>query len=287
MLIDWFTVAAQIVNFLILVYLLKRFLYEPILRHMQEREEKIKGRLQEAAEKEATAEEKIETYRAKEEALEDERAAKLRKAEEEAEQRQKELLNEAREEAEDARRRWLEALEREKQSFGRELKQRTCRQILELTRRALQDLADQSLNNRLAAVLLQRLEGLEKNDRKKLAQAGGEGIAVRSSFELEATEKRRITTVLHQICGKQAEVDYQVDPEYPLGIEASAGSLRLAWSVAGYLDELQENVLALLEEKHQQAQEDQAEEKRKDQEQSDEEQPQAASRNQDDSRQSE
>ena len=272
MLIDWFTVAAQIVNFLILVYLLKRFLYEPILRHMQEREEKIKGRLQEAAEKEATAEEKIETYRAKEEALEDERAAKLRKAEEEAE---------------DARRRWLEALEREKQSFGRELKQRTCRQILELTRRALQDLADQSLNNRLAAVLLQRLEGLEKNDRKKLAQAGGEGIAVRSSFELEATEKRRITTVLHQICGKQAEVDYQVDPEYPLGIEASAGSLRLAWSVAGYLDELQENVLALLEEKHQQAQEDQAEEKRKDQEQSDEEQPQAASRNQDDSRQSE
>ena len=31
MLIDWFTVAAQVVNFLILVWLLKRFLYQPIL----------------------------------------------------------------------------------------------------------------------------------------------------------------------------------------------------------------------------------------------------------------
>ncbi|NLX99005.1 MAG: hypothetical protein GXY83_22905 [Rhodopirellula sp.] len=29
--IDWFTVAAQVVNFLILVWLLKRFLYKPIL----------------------------------------------------------------------------------------------------------------------------------------------------------------------------------------------------------------------------------------------------------------
>jgi F-type H+-transporting ATPase subunit b len=31
MLIDWFTVGAQVLNFLILVWLLKRFLYGPIL----------------------------------------------------------------------------------------------------------------------------------------------------------------------------------------------------------------------------------------------------------------
>ncbi len=48
MLINWFTVLAQIVNFLILVYLLKRFLYGPIIRAMQEREKKIARRLQDA-----------------------------------------------------------------------------------------------------------------------------------------------------------------------------------------------------------------------------------------------
>ena len=31
MLIDWFTVAAQVVNFLVLMWLLKRFLYKPIV----------------------------------------------------------------------------------------------------------------------------------------------------------------------------------------------------------------------------------------------------------------
>jgi F-type H+-transporting ATPase subunit b len=41
MLIDWFTVAAQVVNFLILVWLMKRFLYKPILHAIDEREKRI------------------------------------------------------------------------------------------------------------------------------------------------------------------------------------------------------------------------------------------------------
>ena len=41
MLIDWFTVSAQVVNFLILVWLLKRFLYRPILNAIDAREKRI------------------------------------------------------------------------------------------------------------------------------------------------------------------------------------------------------------------------------------------------------
>ena len=45
MLIDWFTVAAQAVNFLILVWLLKRFLYKPVLAAVDEREKRITAQL--------------------------------------------------------------------------------------------------------------------------------------------------------------------------------------------------------------------------------------------------
>ena len=41
MLIDWFTVAAQAINFLILVLLLRRFLYGPIVKAMDDREAAI------------------------------------------------------------------------------------------------------------------------------------------------------------------------------------------------------------------------------------------------------
>ncbi len=48
MAIDWITVSAQIVNFLILVWLLKHFLYQPIIRAMDRREQRVSERLNEA-----------------------------------------------------------------------------------------------------------------------------------------------------------------------------------------------------------------------------------------------
>ena len=54
--IDWLTVAAQIVNFLVLVWLLQRFLYRPITTAMRRREERIETLLAEAREARETAE---------------------------------------------------------------------------------------------------------------------------------------------------------------------------------------------------------------------------------------
>ncbi len=48
MLIDWFTVGAQALNFLILVWLMKRFLYKPILNAIDAREKKIAAELADA-----------------------------------------------------------------------------------------------------------------------------------------------------------------------------------------------------------------------------------------------
>jgi dTDP-4-amino-4,6-dideoxygalactose transaminase len=47
MLIDWFTIAAQVLNFLILVWLMKRFLYKPIILAIEAREKKIAEELAE------------------------------------------------------------------------------------------------------------------------------------------------------------------------------------------------------------------------------------------------
>ena len=58
MLIDWFTVLAQLVNFLILVWLLKRFLYRPILDAIDAREKRIAAELADADAKKDDAEKK-------------------------------------------------------------------------------------------------------------------------------------------------------------------------------------------------------------------------------------
>ena len=62
MLIDWFTVSAQVVNFLILVWLMKRFLYKPILHAIDAREQRIATELADADAKRAEAEKEREKF---------------------------------------------------------------------------------------------------------------------------------------------------------------------------------------------------------------------------------
>ena len=78
MLIDWFTVGAQALNFIILVWLLKRFLYKPILNAIDAREKLIAAKLADADAKEAGAQKERDEFQHKNEAFDKQRAAATR-----------------------------------------------------------------------------------------------------------------------------------------------------------------------------------------------------------------
>src|SRR5271165_4877827 len=96
MLIDWFTVAAQAVNFLILVWLMKRFLYKPILHAIDEREKRIATELANAGKKKAEAQKESDDFKHKNEEFDKQRAALLSKATDDAKAERQRLLDEAR-----------------------------------------------------------------------------------------------------------------------------------------------------------------------------------------------
>ena len=99
MLIDWFTVAAQALNFLLLVWLLKRFLYQPVLDAINAREQRIALQLADAAAKEAAASKERDEFARKNTEFDSQRAALLAKASEEAKAELQRLLEQARKEA--------------------------------------------------------------------------------------------------------------------------------------------------------------------------------------------
>ena len=96
MLIDWFTVGAQALNFLILVWLMKRFLYKPILHAIDAREERIAKELADADAKKAEAQKERDEFEHKNEEFDQQRAALLSKATDEAQAERQRLLDEAR-----------------------------------------------------------------------------------------------------------------------------------------------------------------------------------------------
>ncbi|MFW6083626.1 MAG: F0F1 ATP synthase subunit B, partial [Gemmatimonadota bacterium] len=97
--IDWFTFVAQVLNFLILVLLLRRFLYRPVLRVIEEREEGIRSRVREAEEDREGARRAAAAAREREAEIESERKERLRAVETDVAAIRRELLEEAREEA--------------------------------------------------------------------------------------------------------------------------------------------------------------------------------------------
>ena len=145
MLINWFTVVAQIVNFLILVVLLKYLLYNRIIKAMDERERKIQLRLKEAEEKEQAAEREVESLREKNRDFDEQREKMLAQAKEEAETRRRDLTQEARQAVTNLRLVWQEAIQREKESFIQDLRKMAATQVYAIARKAFEDLADAAL----------------------------------------------------------------------------------------------------------------------------------------------
>ncbi|XKE46235.1 hypothetical protein LG302_03565 [Halomonas organivorans] len=241
--IDWVTVSAQIVNFLILVWLLKRFLYRPVLRAMDRREQGIRERLRQAGERERDAEGCLQAYREQQADLERRREALLEAAREEAEQTRHRLLQEAR--AEVARRRedWQRQLDAEREDVLRRLGQRSLAAVEALARRALHDLAGAGLEAQLIEVFIERLSALDSETRQRLAR--GEGpLHIATSFTLSPALEERLIAAVHRHLELEPSADVSVSRSTSLicGIELIRDGRRLGWSLADYLDELHDRV---------------------------------------------
>jgi F-type H+-transporting ATPase subunit b len=246
MLIDWFTVGAQVVNFLILVWLMKRFLYRPILDAVEKRRKEIASALAEAeADKERARAERDEFHSRKED-FERQRAGLLEEARTRAAEERRRLMEEAREEAEEARARQRDALERERQSLGEDIARRTREEVFAIAGRALEDLAGSDLEKRIGEVFAGRLRNLDEQTREDLAAAmrASSGPVVRSAFDLSEATRSALADALNETFG--VEATYRTEPDMSGGFEILFGHRKLAWSIDGHLEDLRKSVEGML-----------------------------------------
>jgi F-type H+-transporting ATPase subunit b len=250
--LNWFTLVAQIVNFLILLYLLKRFLYGPVIDMMDKREQKIAARLQEAEEKHNEAEQQAERYRQQRRELEEERGERLTAIQEEVEARRKDLLKEAHEEVQKKKQDWQEALQREQDAFMQELRQRLGREATEVARRALQDLADVQVEQRMADLFVTRIQELDPTERDEISESIQESdgkIVIRSTFELPEEMQQRITDAVQSQIMDEGGLDarFETSPDLISGIEMQVDGYQVAWTIRDYLDHLEQQIRRAIE----------------------------------------
>lgn len=248
--IDWFTFGAQIVNFLILVALLKKFLYRPILNAMQEREANIALRLEEADRKSEEAAKAAAEYAAKMQHLESTREDLLAEASRDVDQWREDSLRQARHDVDETRTEWQKALQRERRQFLGELRERAVRQVHAITRQTLLNLADSSLEERVTAVFLEYLQQLDADQLTKFRRVVVDHpgpVTIRSAFPLSDEAQATIRQTLSETFHSQLSTDYEVAPDLICGIELTAGDHKLSWNIDEYLENLEQTFSIALE----------------------------------------
>lgn len=249
--IDWFTVFAQLINFAILVWLMKRFLYQPILDAIDAREKRIAAELQDAATQQADARRERDTYHHKNEAFEAQRAARLGEVTQEARAERQRLFEEARQAAEALRARRQEALRADARQLNQALVRQTQQEVFAITRRVLADLATASLEERLCQVFIRRLDEMDASARQRLGEAlatAANPALVRSAFELPEAQRVAIKHALDETFVVDVALRFETAPELISGIELSVNGQKVAWSIDEYLASLERGVGELLNE---------------------------------------
>ena len=249
MLVDWFTVIAQVVNFVILVWLLKRFLYQPILRAIDAREQRIASALADADAKNAEAQKERDEFQHKNEAFDQQRAALLSKATDEAKAERQRLLDEARQAADALSTKRQETLRNEAHNLNQAISRRTQQEVFAIARKALADLATTGLEERMGEVFMRRLRTLDDQARegfaKSLKTATGPAL-VRNAFDLPVEQRAAIQNALNESFSAEIRVKFETAPDLVSGIELTTNGQKMAWSIADYLASLEKGVDELL-----------------------------------------
>lgn len=252
MLIDWFTVGAQALNFLILIWLMKRFLYKPVLHAIDEREQRIAMELADADAKKAEANKERDEFQRKNEEFDQQRVALLSKATAEAQTEGQRLLEEARQAAEDLNAKRQETLRNEARDLKQAIKGRTRQEVFAITRKALTDLAATSLEERLVEVFLRRLREMDGKAKEEFGDAlkkATESAVVRSAFDLPAEQQEMLQNALNETFSAAIRLRFETAPGLISGIELAINGQKVAWSIADYLVSLEKGIDELLKDK--------------------------------------
>ena len=252
MLIDWFTIIAQVFNFLILVWLMKRFLYKPILNAIDAREKRIADELASADKKKAEAQKESDEFKHKNEEFDKQRAALLSKATQDAETERQKLMDEARKAADVLSAKRQESLRNDTKNLNQAISLRTQQEVFAIARKTLRDLSTTTLEECMTGVFIRRLQGMDsqtKNGLLNVLKTSSQSGTVRSAFDLAEGQRAAIQNALNVSFSADIHLKFETAPDLIGGIEFTSNGQRLAWSIADYLKSLEKGVDELLKEK--------------------------------------
>jgi F-type H+-transporting ATPase subunit b len=253
--LDLATILFQVVNFLVLAFLLNRFLFQPILRQAGQRaadKERLMEDLARERQQLASVRQELEQ---REEQLDEAKEAILTQVREQAEEEHRELLKQARAEAGqmlvEAQ---SDALRLQRQVMD-QFREKLVDAVLDTCGTVIRWVAPPSVNDGLVLGLNERIREMGRTEMQRVealrsSLTGPEPIAfITSARELTDGQQGQLAQILTALADQHVEMRMEVDRELVAGLRVRLGDTVIDDSIFGRLGELRDQVLSALAER--------------------------------------
>ncbi len=238
--LSWTTLILEIINFLVLIWILKHFLYKPVLDIIERRRAAIEKTLQDASTTQTQAESLRQQYENRLAVWEQDRQQEREKLTQEIELERQRRLSGLNTLLEEEREKARVIAKREEYAVQQQAEVKAMQLATGFAARLLTGLAIPALEQSLLDMLVEQIKGLPRDRLEKLKGGSNKGIAaeavtVASAFVLNPAQRNSIEQCLHDVVQVKGAITYQQTPELLAGLHITIG----AWVLhANLRDEL-------------------------------------------------
>lgn len=241
--INWFEIVAQVINFFLILFILQKLLYKPVINAMKSRQERIEKSQIEADEKYKEAEELVIQYDGKIAEIDKEKREILEDARNQAQEKKESLLVDYKEEAENKRKAYLKEIEDEKEHFIVKLRKNLGENAVKIASHILNTISSRELEEEVFNTFVSNLKDLEENLPNKEVLIEEDYVNILSSRNLTDDKKKTIESILKAQMKNIKNVNFQVDESLILGYELDLETYTVHTNIKHYLENIEKEII--------------------------------------------
>lgn len=245
--INWFTIVSIIINFFILLFILQKIFYKPVIKIMAERQERIDESLSSAKAKEEEAGQLIKSYEEKLTQTKKIRENILKDAKKEAKEKKEQWLIQYQEEAQVKRQHYFDELVEDKESFSMALQEQMVQGAIDVASGLLEDTKTIVWEESLFYSLTRKLKSYDFPAPLQEMASKEIKVVLVHAHELDEPKKSQLTEALIQSPFPPESLIYKHDTSLILGYELQLPTHTIYSSVKSYLENAEDKLSSLLD----------------------------------------
>lgn len=247
--IKWFEIIAQVINFFILLFLLYKLFYKPVIKSMEDRQQRIRDIQNEADGKMKEADTLIETYKQKLAEWEETKEIQMAEAVKEVQEKKEALIQAYKEEAEQKRKAFFNEVTEEEDRFLHEVRKALGKSAVTIASEILRTISKEALSKKIFESFMEKIQSLDQEILQEEIGSTEDRIILLSAKPLIKSQKDQLEKILSEKLNTFGEITYEVDENLIQGFELNFRSLTVHTNIKHYLGEAEQNIQKILEKK--------------------------------------